>query len=60
LSLAGNGAAVMITEKEFTSEKLKTEILDILDSSERTTEIKEKLTDAAGVIAETIIERYGN
>ncbi|MFC1650676.1 undecaprenyldiphospho-muramoylpentapeptide beta-N-acetylglucosaminyltransferase [Candidatus Latescibacterota bacterium] len=64
-SLVNNGAAKMITENDFTSEKLKSEIIGILSSPEKSAEMKEKLvnfgrTDAAGVIAETIIERYGN
>ena len=58
-------AAMMITENELTSEKLKGEIIGLLNSPEKTEEMKEKLADfgridAAGVIAETLIENYGN
>jgi UDP-N-acetylglucosamine--N-acetylmuramyl-(pentapeptide) pyrophosphoryl-undecaprenol N-acetylglucosamine transferase len=64
-SLVSKGAAVMITEKEFMPEKLKSEIMGILNDPEKCADMKEKLshfgrTDAAGVIAETIIEQYGN
>ncbi|MFC1541374.1 undecaprenyldiphospho-muramoylpentapeptide beta-N-acetylglucosaminyltransferase [Candidatus Latescibacterota bacterium] len=64
-SLVKSGAAIMITENELTSEKLKSEIIGLLNSPEKTIKMKEKLADfgridAAGVIADTLIESYGN
>ncbi|MFC1490071.1 undecaprenyldiphospho-muramoylpentapeptide beta-N-acetylglucosaminyltransferase [Candidatus Latescibacterota bacterium] len=65
VSLVENGSAIMITENDFTPEKLLNEITGILNSPEKSAEMKEKMknfgrTNAAGVIAETIIKRYGN
>ncbi len=64
-SLVNSGAAEMITEKELTPEKLYGEITEILNSPEKTEDMKSRLsefgnTDAAGAIARTLIERYGN
>jgi len=63
-SLVNTGAASMILEHDLTPETLKREIIGILTSTEkllRMAEESKKLgrMDAAGVIAESIIERCG-
>jgi UDP-N-acetylglucosamine:LPS N-acetylglucosamine transferase len=64
-SLVESGAAAMITENELTPEKLFDEIAGILNSPDKIADMKARMaeigsTDAAGTIAKTLIERYGN
>jgi UDP-N-acetylglucosamine--N-acetylmuramyl-(pentapeptide) pyrophosphoryl-undecaprenol N-acetylglucosamine transferase len=63
-SLVNNGAASMILERNLTPETLKQEILGIITSEEKLKVMAEKSkklgrTDAAGVIAESIIKQCG-